>query len=56
MANKYKDKLWCDLKTIEEKIEFLECGRAFETGIISAALAEDVSKLLRNLHERFKTL
>ena len=44
-----KDKLWCDLKTNQEKIEFLRSGRAHETGIISPALAADFIDALETL-------
>ena len=38
-----KNKLWADLKTDEERVEFLRSGRAWETGIISAAIVDDVA-------------
>ena len=36
-------KLWVDLKTDTEKIEFLRSGRAWESGIIAQAFVEDVA-------------
>lgn len=44
-----KTKLWCDLKTDKEKLEFIKCGRAWETGIIAKALATDII----DIYERF---
>lgn len=34
--------LWCDLLSDEERIEFLESGKAVETGIIAPSVVEDV--------------
>ena len=39
-----KNKLWCDLKTDSEKVEFLRSGRAFETGIIAKSIVEEVAQ------------
>ena len=39
--------LWCDLQTDEERIEFLESGRACVTGIIASSLVEDVAHAFR---------
>lgn len=39
-----KNKLWCDLKTDKERVEFLRSGRAHETGIIAKAIVEDVAQ------------
>ena len=38
--------LWCDLKTDEERIAFLESGRAHATGIIAPAMVDEIVKLL----------
>jgi len=46
---KYKNKLWCDLESDTEKYEFLSCGRAHQTGIISPSLAKDVAKVYLRL-------
>lgn len=37
-------KLWCDLKTDEERVKFLRSGRAWKTGIIAESMVEDVAK------------
>lgn len=37
-------KLWCDLKTDQEKAEFLRSGRAWDTGIIAEAIVEEVAE------------
>ena len=42
-------KLWCDLKTDCERIEFLESGRACETGIIAPAMVGFVVAQYRRL-------
>lgn len=44
----YDDKLWCDLKTDQERVEFLLSGRAWETGIIARAIVEDVAAAFRD--------
>jgi hypothetical protein len=38
-----ESKLWCDLKTDEEKAIFFRCGRAARTGIIAPVLSEEVA-------------
>jgi len=38
-----KDKLWCDMQTDSERVEFLRSGRAWETGIIAQAIVEEVA-------------
>ena len=42
--NFMKNKLWCDLKTDQERIKFLRSGRAWETGIIARSITEDVAQ------------
>ncbi len=39
-----KNKLWCDLVTDQERVEFLRSGRAWETGIIAKSIVEDVAR------------
>ena len=39
--------LWCDLKSDEERIEFLLSGRAYDTGIISPNMIPVVVDLLK---------
>ena len=45
-----KNLLWCDLKTFKEKANFIQLGRAVETGIIAPAmqttLAHDYNALV----------
>ena len=41
---KYKNKLWSDLNTDQERVEFLLSGRADATGIIAPAIVEDVAE------------
>ncbi len=36
-------KLWSDLKTDKERVEFLRSGRAWETGIIAKAIEKEVA-------------
>lgn len=45
--DKYKNKLWSDLNTDLERSEFIECGRANETGIIAKALEPDLAEAYR---------
>lgn len=46
-TEKYRTQLWCDLKTDLEKAEFIECGRAADTGIIAPSIAADVADAYR---------
>ena len=39
--------LWCDLETDEERIAFLESGRASVTGVIAPAMTDEVVKALK---------
>ena len=43
-----ENKLWCDLKTDKERLEFLKSGRAIATGIVAPAMVKD----LVNVYER----
>lgn len=36
------DLLWGDLKTDDERLEFIRCGRAVSTGIIAPAIVDDL--------------
>lgn len=38
-----KNKLWCDLTTNEERSAWLLAGRGYETGVVSAAVQNDLS-------------
>jgi hypothetical protein len=40
-------KLWIDLSTDEERIEFLQNGDAIKTGIIAPAITDDIIELLK---------
>lgn len=40
-------KLWSDLESDEERIRFIESGRAHETGIIAPAIADDMVSALK---------
>lgn len=37
-----KNKLFCDLKTNQEKLEFFMAGRGYDTGIVAKALQEEL--------------
>ena len=51
--------LWRDCETDDERIWFLQCGRAVETGIIAATILHDIANafIFRNgvMKERIKT-
>ena len=47
MKSRLSDLLWCDLQTDEEKVEFLESGRAYDTGVIAPSLVGDFVHALR---------
>jgi hypothetical protein len=42
-----KNSLWCDLTTDADRIAFVECGRAWETGIIAQAMVPEFVALLK---------
>ncbi len=37
-------KLWCDLKTDQEKADFLRSGKAWDTGIIARGIEKEVAE------------
>ena len=50
------DKLFCDLKTDEEKAAFFLSGRGYETGVISQAIQNDVAMAYHRCDEYKKEL
>lgn len=50
------DKLFCDLKTDEEKAAFFLSGRGYETGVISQAIQNDVAMAYHRCAEYQKEL
>lgn len=50
------DKLFCDLKTDEEKAAFFLSGRGYETGVISQAIQNDVAMAYQRCAEYRKEL
>ncbi len=38
----YADKLWCDLESDAERIEFMKNGRAWKTGIFAKSVIKDL--------------
>jgi hypothetical protein len=44
-----KDKLWCDLHSTKEKIEFLRSGRAVDTGIMSSQFSKAFPALYKSI-------
>ena len=44
-------KLWGDLKTDRERAEFIESGRAVDTGILAQAMVEDLAGVYRRIDE-----
>ena len=43
--------LWGDLQTDRERAEFIESGRAVDTGILAPAMVEDLTEVYRRLQE-----
>jgi len=43
--------LWGDLQTDRERAEFIESGRAVETGILAQAMVEDLVEVYRRIDE-----
>lgn len=41
--------LWCDLQTDRERLEFIESGRAVDTGILAPAMVEDLAGVYRRI-------
>jgi hypothetical protein len=48
--------LWCDLQTDRERAEFIESGRAVDTGIVAPAMVEDLVKVYRRIDAAVKAL
>jgi hypothetical protein len=49
-TKKYKNKLWSDCKTYQELADFIESGRAYETGVIADAISSEVAAACRLAH------
>lgn len=45
----FSKKLWCDLSSNAERMEFIRCGRAHETGIISHAMESELEMFFYDL-------
>jgi len=41
--------LWCDLQTDRERLEFIQSGRAVDTGIIAQAMVTDLVEVYRRI-------
>jgi len=41
--------LWGDLRTDRERLEFIESGRAVDTGILAQAMVEDLTEVYRRI-------
>jgi hypothetical protein len=41
--------LWCDLQSDRERLEFIESGRAVDTGILAQAMVEDLTEVYRRI-------
>lgn len=50
------NKLFCDLKTDEEKAEFFLSGRGYETGVIAHSIQNDVAMAYHRCAEYRKEL
>jgi hypothetical protein len=46
-----EEKLWCDLKTPQEKAEYIRSGRAWEKGLIAPAIVDEVAAAFEALEE-----
>ena len=47
MKRDLSDLIWCDLENDQERIEFLECDRAYETGIIAPVMVPEIIAAFR---------
>ena len=45
--DKYRNKVWSECADDIERAEFIECGRAWETGIIARAIEGEVAEAFR---------
>jgi len=43
--------LWGDLQSDRERLEFIESGRAVDTGILAQAMVEDLTEVYRRIEE-----
>ncbi len=48
--------LWGDLQTDRERLEFIESGRAVDTGILAQAMVEDLLEVYRRIDAAVKAL
>jgi len=48
--------LWGDLQTNRERLEFIESGRAVDTGILAPAMVEDLVEVYRRIDAAVKAL
>ena len=48
--------LWGDLQTDRERLEFIESGRAVDTGILAPAMVEDLIEVYRRIDAAVKAL
>jgi hypothetical protein len=48
--------LWGDLQTDRERLEFIESGRAVDTGILAQAMVEDLTEVYRRIDAAVKAL
>lgn len=44
---KYRGMLWADCANDLERAEFIECGRAYATGVIAPSIADEVAEAFR---------
>lgn len=50
MHDKYINKVWSECADDIERAEFIECGRAWETGIIARGIETEVAEAFRFRH------
>jgi hypothetical protein len=48
--------LWGDLQTDRERLEFIESGRAVDTGILAQAMVEDLVEVYRRIDAAVRAL
>lgn len=51
MNEKYIEKIWADCTNDLERAEFIECGRAYATGVIAPSIEAEVAAAFRFRYE-----
>lgn len=54
MSNTYEGMVWADCTNDLERAEFIESGRAYETGVMAPSIGAEVANAFRFRHDKTK--